>query len=142
MDLNLVVPVHLEDSSDRVFAVPASVLRVYTRLAAETVYEVGDVEGVRCCDHQTPIRFQVAPYALEESPHIVDVLDDLACEDDLELPAQIEVPRITDTYVVSPGSYDLDSIFIEIDADDVVALLSDEPVNPIGPAVWGGGSDI
>ena len=141
-DLHLGETIDLQHTTEGVLAVPTGVLGVYLPVPTPAIDEVAHVESVRGGQYELAAGTQVTPYVGQKAPDIIEVLDELAGKDGIELAAQIEIAGIGQTNVEAFGLELLHGGLVDIDANQIAELLGQQSVQPVGAAVAGGTTQV
>src|SRR5215471_11754787 len=98
-------PVDLEHSTKSVFTEPADVFGMDLAVPTPAIDKIAAIEDVRRRQHKSAAVIpQMSTSTSEKVMHVVEVIDDLACEDGVEAAAEVEVLSISRSHVEAVGA--------------------------------------
>ena len=111
-------------------------------VSAPAIDEVRHVERIRGGEHQLAARIEVTSHAGQKAPDVIEMFDELAGEDSIELPAEIEIAGIGQPDVEALPLEFFDGVLVDVDTDQVGELLGEETVQPVGSPIARGTTQI
>ena len=130
---NSFVPRAAEELFERDRVLPVDVFIVNGRETVPPDFPgLPGVKRVRRADDNCAIGLEMPKHIPQEQAGILQVFDDLACDNRVELPFQIHRFDIGTLHVVTHAREDCDAVLIDIDADGVWVRFGDAAEQHIG----------